>query len=470
MRLALVLALPISVILAGCSDSEVPHTTPTGCQTDSACSDANPCTFDICRAGVCSNDPAPVGVTCGSGAGSDKCAGGDACDGAGECKPSGPVVVDDGNACTVDACDPATGEAAHTKTPGCVAWEPTPSEGAPSPRLRHTAVWTGSKMIIWGGTVEGSPPVTNTGGAYDPAAKVWTPTSTKGAPAPRHSHSAVWTGSKMIVWGGFGATEYEVGGGIYDPATDTWTAMTTTNAPQGRARHAETWIGDKMFVWGGINATTPLASGGTYDPVANTWKALPSVGAFSPRQGHSAVWTGDRVIVWGGGNTADWLEDGLAYKYQTGAWEPVSPKGAPSYREGHTAVWTGTWMVLWGGWNGGYTQDTGGIYDPASDTWTATSTTGAPSPRDEHTGIWTGSALVVWGGCGGDVCVDQYGDGGIYTPAVPVGGSWEPIAASTVLEARRGHTAAWTGAEMIVWGGRIGTKPTGTGAQAPILP
>ena len=42
----------------------------------------------------------------------------------------------------------------------------------------------------------------NTGGRYDPATDTWTPTSTVGAPSGRRYHTAVWTGSVMVVWGG----------------------------------------------------------------------------------------------------------------------------------------------------------------------------------------------------------------------------------------------------------------------------
>ena len=31
----------------------------------------------------------------------------------------------------------------------------------------------------------------------------WTPTSTTNAPGARSNHTAVWTGSEMIVWGGY---------------------------------------------------------------------------------------------------------------------------------------------------------------------------------------------------------------------------------------------------------------------------
>ena len=64
----------------------------------------------------------------------------------------------------------------------------------------HTAVWTGSEMIVWGGYDGGN--VLNTGGRYNPSTDSWTATSTTNAPAARTDHTAVWTGSEMIVWGG----------------------------------------------------------------------------------------------------------------------------------------------------------------------------------------------------------------------------------------------------------------------------
>ena len=47
------------------------------------------------------------------------------------------------------------------------------------------------------------------------------------------SHTAVWTGTEMIVWGGGTNTTSLNTGGRYNPSTDSWTATTTTNAAQG---------------------------------------------------------------------------------------------------------------------------------------------------------------------------------------------------------------------------------------------
>src|SRR5262245_1808053 len=80
-------------------------------------------------------------------------------------------------------------------------WMATDTVGAPSARWLHTAVWTGSEMLVWGGSDRvGS--YLNTGGRYDPATDTWAALSTEGAPSARAYHTAVWTGTEMIVWGG----------------------------------------------------------------------------------------------------------------------------------------------------------------------------------------------------------------------------------------------------------------------------
>jgi len=69
-------------------------------------------------------------------------------------------------------------------------------------------------MLVWGGTefTELPIPDLDTGGRFDPLTDSWTPTSTADAPSPRTDHTAVWTGSLMLVWGGFGGNELNTGG------------------------------------------------------------------------------------------------------------------------------------------------------------------------------------------------------------------------------------------------------------------
>ena len=130
------------------------------------------------------------------------------------------------------------------------SWTATSTTNAPTGRSDHTAVWTGSEMIVWGGYDAAA--YLNTGGRYNPSTDSWTATSTTNAPTARDSHTAVWTGSEMIVWGGFGDGSDALNtGGRYNPSTDSWTATSTTNAPTARADHTAVWTGSEMIVWGG---------------------------------------------------------------------------------------------------------------------------------------------------------------------------------------------------------------------------
>src|SRR5437016_2389196 len=139
---------------------------------------------------------------------------------------------------------------------GCIddTWTATSTTNAPSPRSVHTAVWTGTEMIVWGGW-DGTN-YFNTGGRYNPSTDSWTATSTTNAPAAR-SATAVWTGSEMIVWGGATSSGYLNTGGRYNPGTDTWTPTSTTNAPVGRELPTGVWTGSEMIVWGGTNGALP---------------------------------------------------------------------------------------------------------------------------------------------------------------------------------------------------------------------
>src|ERR1051326_5438903 len=247
----------------------------------------------------------------------------------------------------------------------------------PAARDGHTAVWTGTEMIVWGG-YNGSN--LNTGGRYNPSTDSWTATSTANAPSPRYDHTAVWTGSEMIVWGGVVNPGGELNtGGRYNPTTDSWIATSTTNAPSGRG--TAVWTGSQMVVWGPYGI-------GKYNPNTNSWTAIGV--PFHP--GQSAVWTGSEIIAWGGTVTCQIFyqcgtNTGGRYNPNTDSWTATSINNAPEARVHNTAVWTGSEMIVWGGIGIG-ALNTGGKYNPVANSWTATSTTNAPTGRYNHTLVW----------------------------------------------------------------------------------
>ena len=295
------------------------------------------------------------------------------------------------------------------------SWTATTLVGAPTGRSTHTAVWTGSRMVVWGG-FDGANRV-NTGGRYDPVGNSWSAggTTTTNAPTARNLHTAAWTGSKMIVWGGTDIVTYFNTGGRYDPVGDSWMASgtTTTDAPTGRATHTAVWTGSRMIVWGGADVGGLVNTGGRYDPVGDSWTAggTTTTNAPTARQDHTAVWTGSKMIIWGGFDGA-LVNTGGQYDPVGNSWSPTATDGAPSARQGHTAVWTGSKMIVWGGNDGTNRVNTGGLYDPVGNPWFPTTTVGAPVPRDNHKAIWTGSKMIVWGGYDGTI---KFNSGGQYT-------------------------------------------------------
>src|SRR5439155_961132 len=163
-------------------------------------------------------------------------------------------------------------------------------------------------------------------------------------------HAAVWTGAKMLIWGGTGLAFVQLGDGAsYDPAIDAWTSISSVNAPSGRNNFTAVWTGTEMIVWGGSETgsnTGRVNTGGRYDPSTDTWTPIASTTA---RYGHTVVWTGTEMVVFGG--TA---AGGAHYNLASDSWTPTSSVGIPVNRGGHSAVWSGTEMLVWGGYNSSF--------------------------------------------------------------------------------------------------------------------
>ena len=324
-----------------------------------------------------------------------------------------------------------------------------------APRGFHTAVWTGTEMIIWGGQT--SSPFFEDGGRYNPSTDAWTPVSSNGAPSRRSEHKAVWTGTEMIVWGGiFGANTLGTGG-RYNPTTDTWLPVSTNGAPTARCYHTAVWTGSEMIVWGGTTTVishTPTDSGGRYNPATDTWTPVDLLGAPpDARYSHSAVWNGSQMLIYGGrGNGGD-VASGGRYLPGGGSFSWTTLPAFLTERARHSAVWTGSEMILWGGFTTSNFEVTytGGRYLPANNSWTETANHASPEGRGDHKAVWTGTEMLLWGGRntpGGQLAT--LGTGSRYSPASD---TWAPVSNAGAPSARFGHTAVWVGNELLVFGG-----------------
>jgi S1-C subfamily serine protease len=200
------------------------------------------------------------------------------------------------------------------------SWRSLPTEGAPTPRIGHSAIWTGREMLIWGGMSTYLPlgsavQFLNDGARYNPETNTWSLISTNGAPAPRYRHLAVWTGQEMLIVGGQVAPAREPvyfnDGARYDPSTDTWSAIPPTDLlpKAGYLLHmSAVWTGHDVIIWGGFFPSKAFAnySGGyhqliqaRFNPRSDIWSPLPSVETLERAVGHDTVWTGKEMIVFG---------------------------------------------------------------------------------------------------------------------------------------------------------------------------
>lgn len=324
---------------------------------------------------------------------------------------------------------------------GTDSWASLPTAGAPLPVYWNSSIWTGSELILWGGINQNAPTLQGLtrgdGAAYNPATQTWRPLSLAGAPSPRARHSAVWTGTQMIIWGGSSGNDV-ADGAAYEPTSDAWRPITSVGAPARRDQHSAVWTGTEMIIWGGDEEDLPVqaGTGGRYNPATDSWLPVSTAGAPSPRWGgQGAVWTGTCMLVWGGefdiSSNVSALGDGGRYDPATDTWSPIALAGAPAPRLSFNAVWTGTEMLVWGGRDAkARSFGDGARYDPVADSWSAIATENAPGPRDSAAAVWTGTGMLVWGGFADNDTLGlttpgftSLGDGAIYVP--PSGGPCE---------------------------------------------
>ena len=193
--------------------------------------------------------------------------------------------------------------------PGTNTWRalaPSPLAGSQSP----IGAWTGHELVVLVGGLDpdGKPwpaPLARAA-AYDPRTNTWR--RIPPLPEPRDGAKAVWDGQEVLVVGG--AAPALTGrrpsparfGFAYNPVTNRWRRLPPA---AGRTGAAAVWTGKRLLVWGGranpggsASAVLPVR-GLAYDPGRNSWSALPRA-PLSGRVGPAAVWTGRALIVWGG--------------------------------------------------------------------------------------------------------------------------------------------------------------------------
>jgi hypothetical protein len=256
----------------------------------------------------------------------------------------------------------------------------------------QAAVWTGQEMLLWGGDhigtfscpgAVGGP--RNTGARYDRATGTWTSISTTNAPTGRDKPAAVWTGSELIVWGGYNdPIDSLADGGRYDLATDQWMGMASTGAPPHSCGASVAWTGHDLVLWLGETG------GWLYSPGEDTWRnmATPTTTYHLNGPSTAGAWTGQEFIAVGGINWSgrECTREAAAYEPSRNQWRALS--SPPICVSNHQAFWTGSQLLLW-------SPQSGALYDPCSDSWKELPQAVAPVTPTYTSTLWAGNQLLV---------------------------------------------------------------------------
>jgi N-acetylneuraminic acid mutarotase len=200
-------------------------------------------------------------------------------------------------------------------------WRPISATSGLAPRMESTAIWTGSEMIVFGGVDTTRPGWLSygDGARYDPFTDTWTPLPADGAPSSRTAHTAVWTGERMIVWGGWEAPSRTLlnTGASFDPGANNWTPLLVDAASSGRMYHAAVWSGTEMIVWGGQDLDGVISNtGARYKPASRAWTATTQENAAGKRQfwrPDLGLWTGRGMLVCAGSDYPASLDSTAIY-------------------------------------------------------------------------------------------------------------------------------------------------------------
>ncbi len=255
-------------------------------------------------------------------------------------------------------------------------------EGPTGIRNGGVFLWDGSGVVLWGGASYDNTgrlqPAGDDGAVYDAATDTWKVIDS--APiAGRRSAKAVWTGSRVVIWGGIDDQGQGLhDGALFNPSSGAWTKMADAPAEVSAVGSAAVWTGTEMLVWGG-----PAGSkGAAFDPKSEQWRLLPEA-PIASRPIDNATWTDTELIVWSNG-------DGAAFNPVLDKWRAMAPSPLKSAQP--KSVWTGSAgdVVFLGGANTQGLSESA-AYRPVTDTWQML----APGPSHPGLGfVWTGSTIL----------------------------------------------------------------------------
>jgi len=322
------------------------------------------------------------------------------------------------------ACDYACVNGRECVAGRCTpAWQPIATSAAPTARSSHAAVFIAGKYVVLGGCVIWDGPAEASTGAYDPATDRWSTLAP--LKTARGLHQAVSTGTQIYTFGGLTACSSgtgSVGPGLErfvpDSGQGVWTTISAAGAPEVRYNFSMVWTGAAIMVFGGHLLLPTSATGGLFDPASSSWADASCTLVNCDRSTGAFFKDGNLIRFMGGEYNLDYPDwkgngelerTGLSYNPGTKTWSTwPHPQGTPAIS---TSPWADDGRRIYfptGGSVGIYDRKTGWLARDAAPMPTGLCAGGA-------TYAWSGTELIGWGGN----CSQATAVGARYQPAAP---------------------------------------------------
>jgi hypothetical protein len=334
-------------------------------------------------------------------------------------------------------------------------------------RAFHASIWTGTEMLVWGGTNGEGAPLEN-GAAYNPRTDTWR--MLPAAPLAARSHmTSVWNGELWMIYGGHLAKQAGVAllplatdGAVYNPKTNTWKKMVDLQLGP-RERVSAVWEPQrkKFILWGGLPSTslgaqTGLSTGRFFVPALNASSDMPPLNSsVGTGRAATAFYDDQKMHVFGGDGCAGLpCKDAIVFDTFNQRWEKFAPVLPGNLKDGKLFDWSVTprpagGIVIYGGRVAGKAVHEGYVYNAGSKMFSRLPDVPAlvAEVAEKRTTFFCGSRFGFFGGL---AALDFTSSGALLKDD---GLGWEPLPTSSPSP-RLGATSASFGNEVMLWGGR----------------
>jgi hypothetical protein len=300
--------------------------------------------------------------------------------------------------------------ATATAAPTSLRWRRIEPDGSlPSPRHDHSLVSDGDRLVLFGG--RDASPLGDTW-VYAVGANEWEQVAPGDAPAARFGHNAAWDrpSNRILLFGGQAGSEFFNDVWSFDPETWEWSPLlVNVNTPVPEGRYG---AGAALDDTSRLRVSHGFTTSGRFD---DTWRLdLAAMGwlDISPPDGEvrplerclvRAGWDAARarLLMFGGqSNEAPYLGD--TWELTDEGWREIVADPAPLPRNLYAAAFddaSGTFLLYGGRSEAGPEGDL--WYLDRDDLWHQVPIAGdAPAARHSHDAAWAASSmsLYVFGG------------------------------------------------------------------------